>query len=63
MAGEVVRNSMGFLLSVVNVILRVILHAVVLALETVKIVFLLAGSILKIVLLILSCGRMERRWQ
>lgn len=63
MAGEVIRNSMGFLLSVVNVILRVILHAVVLALETVKIVFFLACSILKIVLLILSCGRMERRWQ
>ena len=61
MVRRVISTIMAFLLSVIKGGAWLGLHLLLMVLEILKIFFLISCDILKIILLILSCGRMERR--
>jgi len=61
MVRRVISTIMVFLLSVIKGGAWLGLHLLLVVLEILKIFFLISCYILKVMLLILSCGRMERR--
>jgi len=61
MVRRVISTIMVFLLSVIKGGAWLGLHLLLVVLEILKIFFLISCDILKVMLLILSCGRMERR--
>lgn len=61
MVRRVISTIMVFLLSVIKGGAWMGLHLLLVVLEILKIFFLISCDILKVMLLILSCGRMERR--
>lgn len=61
MVRRVISTIMFFLLSVIKGGAWLGLHLLLVVLEILKIIFLICCYILKVMLLILSCGRMERR--
>lgn len=61
MVRRVISTLMVFLLSVKKGGAWLGLHLLLAVLEILKIIFLISCNILKVMLLILSCGRMERR--
>ena len=61
MVRRVISTIMFFLLSVIKGGAWLGLHLLLVVLEILKIFFLISCDILKVMLLILSCGRMERR--
>ena len=61
MVRRVISTIMVFLLSVIKGVAWLGLHLLLAVLEILKIIFLISCYILKVMLLILSCGRMERR--
>ena len=61
MVRRVISTIMVFLLSVIKGGAWLALHLLLAVLEILKIIFLICCYILKVMLLILSCGRMERR--
>ena len=61
MVRRVISTIMVFLLSVIKGDAWLGLHLLLAVLEILKIIFLISCYILKVMLLILSCGRMERR--
>ncbi len=61
MVRRVISTIMVFLLSVIKGGAWLGLHLLLVVLEILKIFFLISCNILKVMLLILSCGRMERR--
>lgn len=61
MVRRVISTIMDFLLSVIKGVVWLGLHILLAVLEILKLTFLISCDILKIILLILSCGRMERR--
>ncbi len=61
MVRRVISTIMVLLLSVIKGGAWLGLHLLLVVLEILKIFFLISCDILKVMLLILSCGRMERR--
>ena len=61
MVRRVISTIMVFLLSVIKGGAWLGLHLLLAVLEILKIIFLISCDILKVMLFILSCGRMERR--
>ena len=61
MVRRVISTIMVFLLSVIKGGAWLGLYLLLVVLEILKIFFLISCDILKVMLLILSCGRMERR--
>lgn len=61
MVRRMISTIMDFLLSVIKGSVWLGLHILLAVLEILKLTFLISCDILKIILLILSCGRMERR--
>ena len=61
MVRRMISTIMDFLLSVIKGGAWLGLHLLLAVLEILKIIFLISCYILKVMLLILSCGRMERR--
>lgn len=61
MVRRVISTIMVFLLSVIKGGAWLGFHLLLAVLEILKIIFLISCDILKVMLLILSCGRMERR--
>ena len=61
MVRRVISTITGFLLSVIKGGAWLGLHLLLAALEILKLTFLISCDILKVILLILSFGRMERR--
>lgn len=61
MVRRMISTIMDFLLSVIKGGVWLGLHILLAVLEILKLTFLISCDILKIILLILSCGRMERR--
>lgn len=61
MVRRMISTIMDFLLSVIKGGVWLGLHILLAVLEILKIFILISCDILKIILLILSCGRMERR--
>jgi hypothetical protein len=61
MVRRVISTIMVFLLSVIKGGAWLGLHLLLVVLEILKLFFLISCDILKVMLLILSCGRMERR--
>ncbi len=61
MVRRVISTIMVFLLSVIKGGAWLGFHLLLVVLEILKIFFLISCYILKVMLLILSCGRMERR--
>ena len=61
MVRRVISTIMVFLLSVIKGGAWPGLHLLLVVLEILKLFFLISCDILKVMLLILSCGRMERR--
>ena len=61
MVRRMISTIMDFLLSVIKGGVWLGLHLLLVVLEILKIFFLISCDILKVMLLILSCGRMERR--
>ena len=61
MVRRVISTIIVFLLSVIKGGAWLGLHLLLAVLEILKIIFLICCYILKVMLLILSCGRMERR--
>lgn len=61
MVRRMISKIMDFLLSVIKGGVWLGLHILLAVLEILKLTFLISCDILKIILLILSCGRMERR--
>ena len=61
MVRRVISTIMVFLLSVIKGGAWLGLHLLLAVLEILKIIFLISCNILQVMLLILSCGRMERR--
>ena len=61
MVRRMISTIMDFLLSVIKGGVWLGLHLLLVVLEILKLFFLISCDILKVMLLILSCGRMERR--
>lgn len=61
MVRRMISTIMDFLLPVIKGGVWLGLHILLAVLEILKLTFLISCDILKIILLILSCGRMERR--
>ena len=61
MVRRVISTIMVFLLSVIKGGVWLGLHLLLVVLEILKLFFLISCDILKVMLVILSCGRMERR--
>ena len=61
MVRRVISTIMVLLLSVIKGGAWLGLHLLLVVLEILKIFFLISCDILKVMLLIISCGRMERR--